>query len=50
MPVKWGVKFKDSKIEAMLDSIEHVMMIAQSEWDAVASLHDECFPQQVRTT
>jgi hypothetical protein len=49
MPGKRGVKFKDSKVEAMLDSIEHVMPIAQSEWDAVASLHDKCFPQQART-
>jgi hypothetical protein len=49
MPGKWGVKFKDSGLEAMLDSIEHVMPIAQSEWDAVALLHDKHFPQQART-
>jgi hypothetical protein len=33
----------------MLDSIEHVMPIAQSEWDAVVLLHNERFPRQVRT-
>ncbi len=49
MPGKCGAKFHLSKINFLLDNIKNVMPIAGTEWDTVASIHNEEFPQHART-
>ncbi len=49
MPGKRGAKFHLSEINFLLDSIENVMPIAGTEWDTVASINNEEFPQHART-
>jgi hypothetical protein len=49
MPGKRGAKFHLSKINFLLDNIENVMPLAETERDTVASIHNEEFPQHART-
>ncbi len=49
MPGMHGAKLHASEINFLLDNIENVMPIASTEWDTVASLHNEVFPQHART-
>jgi hypothetical protein len=49
MPGKHGAKFHLSEINFLLDNIGNVKPIAGTEWDTVASIHNEEFPQHART-
>ena len=48
MPGKRKVKFHISELNFLLDNIKNVMPIAGTEWDTVASIHNEEYPQHAR--
>jgi hypothetical protein len=49
MSIKRGAKFHTSEINFLFDNIENVMPIADTEWDTMASLHNEKSPHHART-
>jgi hypothetical protein len=49
MAGKRGAKFLLSKLNFLLDNIKNVMPIAGTEWDTMASIHNEEYPQHART-